>query len=191
MQESRSTELHRNGFRGIHRVLHDVQIECRRLPTLDLGIINKYKCCSSSTITFVHNLHHRSPPPSSVPASPASPTVTITHNHHPPPPTTTARPNTARITPQRHVTQGTSTGQLPHQASMSTSTFVDIYPTNDERCGSTTSSTKRAPAMLMVHHDEGDSRCHVTDGAVATFLDLQHLCIVIVCMFVLSTKQFN
>jgi hypothetical protein len=83
MQELPSTEFHQNGIHGICRVPNDVQIERRRLPTLDLGVVNK------QTLSHHYHHYHRRRPPS-ITSSPTSPChhcrVTATVNVWPHPP---------------------------------------------------------------------------------------------------------
>ncbi|KIJ99618.1 hypothetical protein K443DRAFT_8261 [Laccaria amethystina LaAM-08-1] len=96
MQESPSTELPWNRFRGICRVPHDTQIERRRLLMLYLGIINNPKPWLSSTTTIIHNaprhsllqcpplFPNRCPPPSTTTARHYDPKWCIAGPRHPP-----------------------------------------------------------------------------------------------------------
>ena len=80
----------------IHTTPSHAQIDCRSLPTINLGVVNNPKPYSLTT-TIIHNVAR-------VAASSPPPVPTTTPNCHLPPSATTARLNTTRTRREHHVT---------------------------------------------------------------------------------------
>jgi hypothetical protein len=146
MQELPSTEFHRNGIRGICTVPNDAQIERRRLPTLDLGIINPSFLCSSTTTTTIDDAH----PP--LPPHHRRLTASSRHHHHHPRP----HPPTS-ITRNQHMTNDVAMPRHRTNKHRPRRHHNEEHNPHQKRRGNVVSPTERLRAT-STPCNEGDSR---------------------------------
>ena len=112
----------RNGIPAESLFADEAQIECRCLPMLDLGVINKQHHSFSSTTTPTHLAHHRHP----------QPPPTTMQNNQTPPTTSIARPKTARTTLPRHITMPSCQTHACKMARPSATSPTATWRLNDE-----------------------------------------------------------